>query len=1172
MTMQEERRPVTAFFADLAGSTALTESLDAEEARLIIRESITHIIEAVERYGGHIKDLAGDGVLAFFGAPTAHEDDPERAARAAIEATRAVAADALRVQSAYGVVGLAVRIGIDTGEVVVGEVGAGSRTEYGATGDAVNRSARLQSSAAPGTVMVTARTRQLLTDQFVWGEEQKLELKGLSQPVLAYQLVGMESESGAPIEHTPIVGREREVGELARISQECVSGSGALIFMVGEPGIGKSRLAAELRHIADEAGIRWMEGRCASYGEALSYWPYRDLLRTWLHVGPLDPELRQRIALKRQLAELLGDNGESAYPYLATMLGLNLEGDAQARLAGMTPEAVQFQTFEVMRGLVSALCAREPVAIFIDDLHWADHTSLALTQSLAGLVETQPLLIVMAMRPEVDTAAWTFKENVAREFRHVIHEIELRSLSSGDTELLIRELQGDWTVPEPTRARISEYAGGNPLYIEEIVRSIIESAEGEVSVPRTLEGVILARIDRLGSELRTVITSASVLDRNFEFDILQAVTGQDEGSLRDALHDLLRAGLLLRAGQAYRFKHALIQDAAYNTLVKERRRALHRAVAENLERRYADNPQRIHGLLARHWLLAEEPHKAAFHARKAGDRAVDEWALDEAAKHYRALLPLLEATGDAAGVAEALFKLATILHLDMRFGEAARTWAEGLAHWTAPSPPAAPPSASLRIACNQIPWDADPGTGYFATNLALYFQLYDCLLTMRPDPYVVPGLATSWTVTDDGLVYRLKLREGVAWSDGQPITAHQVVYAYQQEVDPAHPGGDAPMMFAIAGAEARLRGDIGADEIGVRAISDTEIEFRLHQACPWFIFLWTDPPFGPRRPDLQTSGAFRLVTMNEKSVVIERDPSYARGRGGNIARAEWVLTSGTEAARAARADEIDVVWGNLVLDDDPGSCGLVAQTSALTMSVFVAFTGRGELVLPPKVRRALALAVDRDSIAVGLPYRLKAAHGGLVPPGIPGHTPDIALPHDPELAAHLVKESGFDQPIRMVISQEQRLPYMEELMDGWRRAGLAVEPVIRPMAANADIEWRTQQHLAIWHWVAHVFDAEYFLLNLLHGSSPSRIAGWSSAEFDRLVDGALAATDGATRLARLHAADRFAVTEELFLLPIAYGWAGRLLKPWVHGWWQWGAPGQSYDEIVVDESSPRYRG
>jgi class 3 adenylate cyclase len=342
--VREERKVLTAVFADVVGSTALAERLDPEDVKLVVGEAIARIVGEVESLGGHVKDLAGDGVLAFFGAPTTREDDAERAVRCALRIVGEMEEYAHEVRRGWGAEGFGVRVGAATGAVVVGEVGSGSRVEYAAFGDTVNVAARLQSVARPGTILVDDATHHAVDGLFEWGERLELELKGKDEPVGAWAVTGVAAEGrpqrGLPGVETRLVGRSRELGQGREALEALRAGRGGVLVVAGDAGIGKSRLLNELRELAERDATSWLEGRCVSYGESLPYWPFRDLLRgEWIGAGGDEPELRVRIGLRRRLEQLFGGGGAELYPYLGGLLDVTLEHAAAARTSELSPEA-----------------------------------------------------------------------------------------------------------------------------------------------------------------------------------------------------------------------------------------------------------------------------------------------------------------------------------------------------------------------------------------------------------------------------------------------------------------------------------------------------------------------------------------------------------------------------------------------------------------------------------------------------------------------------------------------------------------------------------------------------------------------------------------------------------------------------------------------------------------
>jgi ABC-type oligopeptide transport system substrate-binding subunit/class 3 adenylate cyclase len=1212
-SVREERKVVTALFADLVGSTALAERLDPEEAKLIVGEAITRIVRAVEDFGGTIKDLAGDGVLALFGAPTAHEDDPERAVRAGLRAAEEIRAYAAEVATGWGVEGFSVRVGITTGPVVVGLVGAGTRVEYGAVGDAVNTAARLQSAAEPGSVLVGAGTRTMVEPLFEWGPPRDLDLRGKADAVRAYAVQGT-APSGARVRgperlRARLVGREEELAGAESRVGSVLQGTGGILFVLGEPGIGKTRLIAELeesygRAAADRPGARWLEGRCVSYGEAMPYWPFRDLIREWLGVGGHDPELRVRVALRRAVENLFRARAEEVYPYLGAMLGLALEPDASSRLAELSPEALQYRTFEVVRHVLERLAEDGPVVVALEDLHWADPTSLQLIENLLGATESAAILLALSARPERDHLSWRLKEAADRQFPHRTQTLTLTALSQEAERDLLHALVGPETLPPDVEDRIRAHAEGNPFFLEQLVGSLVDAGalvpddggwrfehEVEVEVPATVENVILARLDRLTPACRDVLTAASVLGRRFGLPLLEGVARSDPGNgdISNALHELQRLDLI-REGRRwpepeYRFKHALIQETAYRTLVTEARTRLHRRAAEWLEAQHADTEDEVAGLLAHHWCAAEDPDKAITYLTRAADKARQEHALDEAVDHYRALLPLLEERGERREIAVALFKLALALHTALRFGEANETYQRAFRFWDPPQLPTGEPTATLRIATSLLPNDPDPKTAIAWPNIQLCMQLFDRLVEAWPERTLVPSLAERWDIADDGLRYVFHLREGLAWSDGAPLTAHDIEFGIKRVLNPDAPGSSVAIYFVLENGQDYAMGrNRDADRIGVRALDDRTVEFRLAAPAPYFMSVMNRPDGGPQprhaieehedtwtEPGRQVvSGPFRQDGATAEGIALERQGRYGGFRAGNVRRVEYVRMPVAEALEPYRRDELDVV----TLYYTPRGADLLpsmpeeAVQGGAGWSYYVTFDHRR--MTGRDVRRALAHAIDREALGRALPSNLIVATGGIVPPALQGHTPDIAPRFDPDQARELLGRSRFDGPLE-ILEAEERAAIARILGDMWRETlGLDVRVTIRSYAELAVVPnlWDLAP-IVISGWLPGYPDPEYYLRLLLHSESRTNEGGYSHPPFDDLIERARQERDGRARLELFHQADRMAVAEQAALIPVAYGRAMAFVKPWVQGWSEFGKTSTSFSDLVVTESSPR---
>ena len=1208
--MREERKVVTALFADLVGSTALGERLDPEDVKLIVGEAVARIIHAVEDYGGTVKDLAGDGVLALFGAPAAHEDDPERAVRAGLRIAHEIAAYGQEVAQAWGTDGLGVRVGVNTGPVVLGPLGAGGRVEYAAFGDTVNTAARLQSAAEPGRVLVGAETKRLVEPVFEWGEARRYELKGKSEPVAAFAAVRALAEAGRvrgmPGLQAHLIGRERELASAREVIEAALRGAGGILVVLGEAGIGKSRLLAELRTLAESGAdpahpAVWLEGRCVSYGESLPYWPFRDLLRRWLGVSADEPELRVRVTLRRKLEPLFGERTAEIYPYLGSLLDLSLEPDAQARLAELSPEALQYRTFEVVATLVARLAQDGPLFAVVEDLHWADATSLQLVERLLPVTEEAGVLLVHTQRAERDHPSWSVRELASREFSHRTRELMLEALTGDADAELLDALVGAETLPDDLRERILGAAEGNPFFLEELVRSLADAGalvrdhgawrfdhDAEIDLPPTVEQVIVARIDRLPETSRSVLVAASVLGRHFGVPLLEGVSGGN-GATRRVLHELERLDLVREERRwpqpEYRFKHALIQEGAYRNMLAADRTRLHRRAAEWLEERHSGNEEEVYGLLAHHWLAARDEEKAIEYLLRAGDKARQEYAIDEAVGHYRALLPLLEERGRAQEAALVLFKLALALHTSLRFEQANNAYQRAFALWTPPT--AHPqPTAQVRVATSFLPNDPDPKSAIAWPNIQLCMQLFDRLVAAWPERTLVPSLAERWEIAPDGVRYLFHLRDGLHWSDGKPLTAHDVEYGIKRVLDPHSPGSSVAIYFALQnGQDYYLGAERDASKVGVRALDDRTVEFKLAAPAPYFMSVMNRPDGGPQpqhaierhgdawiEPDRQVvSGPFVVASRNDDHLILRRRTDYTGHHPGNVARVSLdreIIAEVLPRYRRREKDMILVRYTPRLADLMPGAVAEDVTLGPAAWSAYLRFDHTHPVTSNVDLRRALAHAIDREALAAVCPANLVVATGGVVPPALQGHTPDIALRFDPELAREYLDRSGFDGELELagMLVWES---ISETIAQSW-------ESVFGSRVAVRMWSWQDEEamqpggrvdsaYLRVTGWLPGYPDPEYYLRLLFQSTSRTNEGGFADPAFDVLIERARQDRSDRGRLERFHEADRYAVADRVAVIPLVYGRNTAFVQPRVHGWWEFGKSSASFADLLVDE-------
>ena len=533
-----ERRHITVLFADIAGSTSLAERMDPEDWTAIVSQAFVRMNATVTRYDGTIARLMGDGVLAFFGAPVAHEDDPLRAVRCGLDMARAV--DELSAElNAKEPIDLKVRVGINTGPVVVGVVGTRSASEYTAMGDAVNVAARMQALARPGTVLVSGATHRFVAALVESVDVGALDLKGKTNAVQAYEVTGLkEGATGRGLRglHAPMIGRDPQLRRLADLFAIAKAGQGRVAAIVGEPGIGKSRLLTELREEIERAdgSVHWIEGRCLSYGHTLPYHLVIDLVRSLIGVNASAGDAEVSEALERTSRDLLGDQWEETFAYLGHLLSLRLEPAMRARLSVLDFETVKRYVSSLVV-TIRGLSTRGPVVLVFEDLHWADAASADALVALMPLLGGLPVLSIMTSRSDRAAPGWRLIAGVRDLFGDALTEIRLEPLTSEDTRTLVANLLEIESLPSDTRDLILAKAEGNPFFVEEVIRMLIDrgairreadrwiatASVAGVEIPDTLQGLLLERIDRLPQESRRTLRVASVIGRQFGVTILE---------------------------------------------------------------------------------------------------------------------------------------------------------------------------------------------------------------------------------------------------------------------------------------------------------------------------------------------------------------------------------------------------------------------------------------------------------------------------------------------------------------------------------------------------------------------------------------------------------------------------------------------------------------------------
>jgi len=651
--VEAERRQLTVMFVDLVGSTALANRIDPEEMREVIRAYQNAVAGEIARFEGHVAKFMGDGVLAYFGWPRAHEDEAERAVRTGLAIVDSIARLVTPAQAA-----LTVRVGIATGLVVVGDfVGEGAAQEEAVVGETPNLAARLQTLAEPGWVVIAEATRRLLGDLFDLTDLGFHELKGLATPVRAWRVNRASRAEGRfealhGLRLSPLVGREQELALLLDRWRKAKAGEGQVVLLSGEPGIGKSRIALALRQRLRGEELMSLRYYGSPYHTNSALFPIIDQLERAAGFARDDTPADKLAKLETALGMAVS-NVEAAVPLIGDLLAVPTGGSYPP--LELAPEQKKARIFQALLAQLEGLATKQPVLMTAEDVHWFDPTSLELFDLTIERIERQPVLLVITFRPEF-APRWTGRPHVTL--------LTLNRLGRADGAALIGHLTGGRPLPANVFAQILSKTEGVPLFIEEVTKAVLESEILQdagtgykltgplpvVAVPATLHDSLMARLDRL-APVKAVAQIASVIGREFSYELLSAIAKMEMADLTVALDELVRAELVFHQGApseaTYAFKHALVRDAAYQSLLKTARAELHARIAEALKGRFPGTAEAQPELVAHHYSEAGAIRPAISYWLRAGERAAGRSAHIEATAHLRRGLALLHGLTDA---------------------------------------------------------------------------------------------------------------------------------------------------------------------------------------------------------------------------------------------------------------------------------------------------------------------------------------------------------------------------------------------------------------------------------------------------------------------------------------------------------------------------------------------
>jgi serine phosphatase RsbU (regulator of sigma subunit)/class 3 adenylate cyclase len=698
-----ERRLVTAVFVDVVGSTALTEQVGPAGWSTILEKMFDWFCPVIYRYEGTIARFVGDELLAFFGAPVAHEDDPVRAVRAALDIRDTVSQAAKNIHREFNV-DFKVRISLSSGPVTIGPVSQDLQFEYSALEGSLNQAAQLEATKQAMAVLVSEETYRLVAPFFECLDLGETDSKGQASPVHVYEVRGPREASdrlkGFGEIQSAMVGRDSELQALLQLTEAVGAGLGRAVLITGESGLGKKRLVAEWKKIvtqsARQPAPRWARGRCLSYSQAMTYHLLRDLLRSLIGVSAPESEPETRAALRALTAELFGETALEVYPYLGHLLALDLKDEASLLIQSLDPPALQTQYISSCRRLLLALAASGPLILLLEDLQWADPSSTALLRQLLPLAAATPILFCLATRPHRESPGWKLVTASRDILGERFIELRLKTLAEKDSQQIISNMLHIDALPKNIQQLILEKAEGNPLFIEEVLRMMIDegaiqqenggwaidSSIDAIGIPDNLQGLLLARMDRLPDDAKQTLRIAAIIGRQFPIRVLEQVLSNGQGgmALINELGDLESSGLIdvhqVKPELIYRFHNTLLQDTLYASLLQADRQRLHLAVGTAMETLYPERLQELAPQLAHHFLVGGDSSRALTYLSLAGDTALNACANPEAENRFRQALEIAPTINEKAVL---FFKIGQALYWQSRFQEAIEVWQEGIA-------------------------------------------------------------------------------------------------------------------------------------------------------------------------------------------------------------------------------------------------------------------------------------------------------------------------------------------------------------------------------------------------------------------------------------------------------------------------------------------------------------
>ncbi len=707
---ETERRQATVVSVEISGYDDILEKLDTEEAASILNSCFDMFAAIAEKFGGGIDKIMENGLIALFGAPRAIENAPREAVNAAIAMRNGL--QRFNREKNLGIP-LDIRIGVNTGMVIAGAIGSDASKDYTVMGDTITAASRLKDLAAKGQIYVGPLTYKNTQNDFDYKKLKPVSLKGQGAPILICELLStkekvyrLDVDAGRMI-YSEMVGRDKEFDKLRLQLQKVMKGEGSIVSVIGEAGIGKSRLIAEFKKILDLKKITLLEGRALSIGKNLGYHPIIDILKNWANIKEEDSETDSLHKLNTAISRIYPPGAAEIFPFIATMMGMKLDAKHAERIRGIEGEAMEKLILKSVRELIAKAAETRIIVFIIEDLHWADTSTIELLESLCRLAESQRILAVHAFRPNYKETGERLRETIRERYAKSYKEIYLEPLNEKQCETLIDNLVEIAGLPPAIRAAISDRTEGNPFFIEEVLRSfidegVVEFKDGKfkatkkvesVVIPETIQDVLMTRIDRLDEISRTLLKIAAVIGRYFFYKILAEVaqTFEDLDERLEYLKGLQFIKERKRGDEIeYLFTHTLVQEVVYESILLKKRKELHLRIARAFETVFPERLQEFYGMLALHYSRGESFEKAEEYLIKAGEEAFKAAASNEALSYFQEALKLYLAkyadAADPAKVAMLERKIGLAFYNKGQYREAVVYFDRALAFWGVKTP------------------------------------------------------------------------------------------------------------------------------------------------------------------------------------------------------------------------------------------------------------------------------------------------------------------------------------------------------------------------------------------------------------------------------------------------------------------------------------------------------